>query len=239
MEATGTNSVKLTETGFVRFDYQTLDDLASDLGEEGQEREQRLRQDYVSALGRVILSRFEIGRVLSEYKKLYKPGRIWGYFCKAINVDVKTAGRMIVGFERAQRVNPRLLKAAADEGIDLAETKHRPLLEAVVELSPAKGFGTDFAAGTVLKKAKQAVGERKAKNAVLSIRDRSEQVYHYVTGAFKDVPESKREAVLQALYQRINSHFGIGKTMTVPFAASPNLIGNVGREKNNGAELKD
>jgi hypothetical protein len=218
-------SDKLSEIRTAAFDVKSLTKLAMSLSDENRQHETELRRDLGSLTARIVQDRFELGRVLSGYRELYKTEGKWTIFCAAIGTNVRTAHRIISGFDAASGVDPDVRQLAMSRGIDLTATKHRPLLKELISRTPQGLTLADSEVDGLLAQSISSLPERNTRPTQRKDSDRVDRVLQYAVKAFADGDAGIRKAELLVLYTKLNSYFGIG-AMTVPFASSPILVGS-------------
>lgn len=124
-------------------DVKVLDELAKNLEQQEIERERKLRRELKAVKMRLRADRYEEGRILTSYRALYIPERMWGAFCKAVSLNTRSWLRIIADYTAAKALPEAIRKAASSRGIDIAAMKHRPLLEKLIELGFEAGDNAD------------------------------------------------------------------------------------------------
>ena len=94
-----------------------------------KKKEKELRPQLVKAVTDVKAARFEMGRLLVEYRQHFKG--LYQSLYDALGVDERTARNYREDYERASGVPEALRKAAAASGYDIAEKRHESLGESL------------------------------------------------------------------------------------------------------------
>jgi hypothetical protein len=96
------------------------------------------RNSLVENLPAFIKSRFDLGKVLLKYKRLFKEERGWiaaaEVIAGAIGRDLRTVSRIVDDYERAVQLPTIVLDAMRGRHLDPAAAKNIPILENLVQM---------------------------------------------------------------------------------------------------------
>jgi hypothetical protein len=160
-----------------------LSALARTLSDDKKSEEKELRKNLVSVWNQLRRSRFDLGRTLWGYKELYREakakqskanrkakGRVqksdnlsenspsrFSQVCGAIGVDERQANRLIEDYAEASKVGEATRNIALERGIDLAEKKYRPVLNAINDRSSVQHPDHDKPVAEIVEAAIAAV----------------------------------------------------------------------------------
>ncbi len=200
---------------------EKLDHLASGLTDDEVKHESLLRQQLIRTLGLMWNSRFEMGSVLHGYQLLYKKTRTWEAFCQAIHCNVRTARRLIEGFQAASVLGQTLRDAAADSGFDLASRKNRELLQRLISLAPkevevAPEEATRLVRSATTQNSGIAARTRPKRSQEQDLDAMCRSVIRFLDG----LPQADRQVYFSDLVVRISRHYhGMGTKPIRPSVA--------------------
>ena len=116
---------------------RSLADLAEGLTGENIDAETSLRDQFLKNQNQLIQTRFDRGKILEAYHRIYKPEGKWLKFCEIVDLSERTVYRMMQDYNAALTI-PRVIRTMAmDNGIDLSERKYRDVVACISEKIPA------------------------------------------------------------------------------------------------------
>jgi len=154
-----------------------LDELFSFLSDEASAEEKNYRPELFSLFNQYMTSRYEFGRILSQYwfwckdptqkKSSDQQKANFGRLCAIFNLQERTGYRMLEDYTAASSVKDHLRDAAFRGGYDLAEKKYRGLvleLRGADQVVPADPELAILKADNVFSRALTAWDTSKAKS---------------------------------------------------------------------------
>ncbi len=168
------------------------------------------RSAVVNLVSKYCDSRFQLGRVLRNYRIHFKAERGWVIaaqaIAEAIKRDERTVYRIIEDYERASQLPQIVLEAMEAQKIDPAAPKNAGMIQKLA-LMPKPATRKNAAAIVAQVRTEQAI----QKKAVISAKTRSgEDVEDFaarVLRQFKDrfgtIPSQQRDAELRYVLERI------------------------------------
>lgn len=137
-------------------------------------------------------SRFEVGKILFEYKKHFKRAHGWVVAAEAIgaaiNRDKRTVYRIIRDYEIATQLHAMLLNALACRDIDPAQTRSTKLVQVLIKV-PTPSSSED--AEAIVSAAIEKVAKMSARKTVNAEPDSFEDFTKQVVRLFVDRYGSK------------------------------------------------
>jgi hypothetical protein len=202
---------------------QGLSALAQSLEGAEQRKEAKLRRGLLAVKGRFSRDFYELARILSGYRETYKVQRQWTKFCQIIDVNVRTAHRLIQNFAMVRGLDPAVRRQAASRGLDLTQPKNRSIVRAILANGGSGSQEADQLPADVLNR---ALSQLTPQGKLLKPAKEStpcDRVYEYAKKLFEDVAPGKRKSELKRFYTKLNAYFALG-AMTIPFVNSPALV---------------
>jgi len=189
-----------------------LNKLAEGLEPSEKKVEAELRLQWNTNIRAMKECRYNLGKALAGYEKLYKAKRKWLTFLSAIGMQRKTADDFIARYTVASEIPQELREAAKREGVDLC----KPAVLNLVDVSAWKQKKnlTDEEVKKEVARLKQQ-SKRKAPAAATSKTptEREAQLLAFIEKLYQPVDPSVRlkelPAVLKRLEQRLLTHFSI------------------------------
>jgi len=168
------------------------------------------RSAVVSRVSQYRESRYQLGRVLHNYKIHFKAEGGWVVaaqaIAEAINRDERTVYRIIDNYECASKLPPVVLQAMEDQKIDPAAAKNAGLVQRLAQMpEPATRRKADSIVARVRsehitqKKAVKAANERGTE----SVEEFSERVLRHFKDRFSTMPPQQRDSELQYVLELI------------------------------------
>ncbi len=155
-------------------------------------------------------TRFNLGRVLHEYKAYFKAERGWTAAAQAvadaISRDERTVYRIIANYERASHAPTILLEAMEAQKIDAAAPKNAALIQKIVEM-PAPATPTE--AKEIVARVSNEIAvmkrERRAarKSVTKDIEEFAGAMVRQFESQFGKMPPRQRDAELRYVLERI------------------------------------
>ena len=184
-------------------DDNKLNTLAEDLPAAELEREYTLRKELLDAERNLWVSRYDKGRILSEYRALYRPLGKWQAFCKAVCVNDRTALNLITDFIAARGIPKAIREAALNRNIDLSAKKYRRLLREIVDYEASTSEGPDQIVESCL------IGLRRKPAPSPCGQRRLERAYKAMQKIYDAVDQEVRNPELLSLFDRLAKFYSI------------------------------
>ena len=147
----------------------------------------KTRNSVVGGLQAFGNSRFQLGRVLRQYKLHFKSGHGWVAAAKliaaAMDREERTVFRIIEDYERASQLPPIVLEAMREQQIEPAAAKNSDLVETLLKMPEPK---TSEKASAAVRQALKKQGLQKTK---------------------KDAPESDLEAFAERVVKQFEDRY--------------------------------
>jgi hypothetical protein len=121
----------LTCTNFVHSDLNNLIESLK-LSDENKARENELRPQLNKALTSFKKSRYELGRILTEYRTIFS-GNSFTKLAVVLNLPRQTAYDLLDAYKTASTLNPKIVEIAEAKNIDLGKKANAPILEALIK----------------------------------------------------------------------------------------------------------
>ena len=162
------------------------------------------RNSVVGGLQAFGNSRFQLGRVLRQYKMHFKSGHGWVAAAKliaaAIDRDERTVFRIIEDYERASQLSPIILEAMLEQQIEPAAAKHARVVENLLRIAEPKT--SEQASAAVTKAFKTHVVQKtKRASAKPELEAFAERVVKQFEDRYRSATPRQRDAEVQYILE--------------------------------------
>ena len=134
------NAVSVDSEAFANL-ANRLESIATGLKAEEAEAEREFRPRVILAAKQFAHSRYELGRVLFEYRKKWKTDGAWLKVCKLVaqtlEISTRTVHRIVEGYVCASQLPGVVIDAFSAKGIDSAAKKNEALVLRAIEMIPS------------------------------------------------------------------------------------------------------
>jgi hypothetical protein len=169
------------------------------------------RNSLVENLPAYIKSRFDLGKLLLKYKRLFKEERGWiaaaEVIAGAIDRDLRTVLRIVDDYERAVQLPPIVLDAMRGQHLDPAAAKNIPILENLVQMPnpETREAAAEAVAKAVQKHEAQKKEKRKAatKPSEMGLEVFAETVVKLFKERFQSASPSEKSTVVQFVLELV------------------------------------
>lgn len=164
----------------------------------------KTRNSVVGGLQKFGNSRFQLGRVLRQYKMHFKSEHGWVAAAKliaaAMDRDVKTVFRMIEAYETASQLPAITLDAMREQNIDPAAAKHAGVVANLLRLPEPK---TSEKASAVVREAfkKQVLQKAKRASVKADLEAFAERVVKQFEERYRSATPQQRDAEVQYILE--------------------------------------
>lgn len=164
----------------------------------------KTRNSVVGGLQAFGNSRFQLGRVLRQYKMLFKSGRGWVAAAKliatAMDREERTVYRIIEDFERASQLPPIVLEAMLEQQIEPAAAKNISVVETLLNMPEPK---TSEKASAVVREAfkKQVLQKAKTASVKPTLEAFAERIVKQFEDRYRSTPPEQRDAEVQYILE--------------------------------------
>jgi hypothetical protein len=205
----------------------------------------------VLAIKQSNVTRFDLGKALSEYREHFKADRGWMVAARAIagalGCDERTVRNIIVGFEQAARLPAAVVQAAQAKGIDLAKRRNHRTFTAIESAIANEGGGQNDIDAEEAERIVSNVlmmpspGQREFIQDDSFVKLTREEKQHFairmkVRTALTNVePDQKMSALIAALEEEMYSIWGKMEPVTVTITPRPSAFTIDGRKKREDA----
>ncbi len=172
----------------------------------------KTRNSVVGGLQKFGNSRFQLGRVLRQYKMHFKSEHGWVAAAKliaaAMDREERTVFRMLEDYERASQLSPIILEAMREQQIEPAAAKNSDLVETLLKMPEPK---TSEKASAVVREAfnKQVVQKAKKASVKADLEAFSERIVKQFEDRYRSATPQQRDAevlyILELLVNRLRA----------------------------------
>ena len=172
----------------------------------------KTRNSVVGGLQKFGNSRFQLGRVLRQYKMHFKSEHGWVAAAKliaaAMDREERTVFRMLEDYERASKLSPIILEAMREQQIEPAAAKNSDLVEILLKMPEPK---TSEKASAVVREAfnKQVVQKAKKASVKADLEAFSERIVKQFEDRYRSATPQQRDAevlyILELLVNRLRA----------------------------------
>ena len=172
----------------------------------------KTRNSVVGGLQAFGNSRFQLGRVLRQYKLHFKSGHGWVAAAKliaaAMDREERTVFRIIEDYERASQLPPIVLEAMREQQIEPAAAKNSDLVEILLKMPEPKT--SEKASAVVLEALKKQVLQKAKKASVKAdLETFSERIVKQFEDRYRSATPQQRDAevkyILELLVNRLRA----------------------------------
>ncbi len=225
------NGIKPSQAQPSAFDVMALDNLSNGLAKvaaslQGVDADAELefRPQVIDAVMQFSRSRYELGRVLFQYREKWKADGAWLKACKviacALKVSTRTLHRVIEDFVRTSPLPANVLEVFESEGLDPAAKRNEALVARVLEMlswtddAPGKKELTLAQAKEAVKLAKAFVDPRKHHPRLTEEERQVFELREHIRKGLQGVPPKQQMSVLR---QALNEAAFLVLRMTTSF----------------------
>ena len=162
------------------------------------------RNSVVGGLQAFGNSRFQLGRVLRQYKMHFKSGHGWVAAAKliaaAMDREERTVFRIIEDYERASPLPPIILEAMLEQQIEPAAAKNISVVETLLKMPEPK---TSEKASAVVREAfkTQALQKTKKTSAKPGLEAFAERIVKQFEDRYRSATPEQRDAEVQYILE--------------------------------------
>lgn len=193
-----------------------------------------VRQAVVKAAQQYHTSRYSLGKALHAYKDFFMEERGWMIAAKEIGAVLqcgeRTIRNIVADYERVATLPEAVIVVAEAKGLDLAERKHAPLIEAIKDGLEGEDTPTPLEARRLMGKVLQMRKGQAVKDALDKAEKLRWTVRIKIRTALNDVEQdAKLTELLAALEEEMHDVWGVTKPITVTIMPKPGILDITGK----------